>query len=367
MLDPRIRPLVRGSVHGNRHRRSGADGRRHGAAPRARRRARGVLRPGGAGAQGARRRARTSKARRTWPRCARGSRGERVIVLSLPAGAAVEDTIRDLLPLLLRRRHDGRLRQQLLPRLDAPRARAVAAGPALHRRRASAAASTASQDGYCLMLGGTPKSIEIFEPFAARCSRPRPSAAGCTAARAAPGHFAKMIHNGIEYGMMQSLAEGFALLAARQELDIDVGAPRRDLAPRQRGALVAARSVREILKDNEDLSERRAGGGRLRRRPLDRARVDRARRARAGDHRGADEPLLQPGPLGLRAAPARHDARSASAATPSRRSPRAGMIVLVMGVAGVRQDDDRRGARARARLARSSMPTTTTRRRTSPR
>jgi 6-phosphogluconate dehydrogenase len=36
------------------------------------------------------------------------------------------------------------------------------------------------------------------------------------------GHFAKMIHNGIEYGIMQSLAEGFALLAARPELDIDV-------------------------------------------------------------------------------------------------------------------------------------------------
>src|SRR5439155_1155109 len=35
------------------------------------------------------------------------------------------------------------------------------------------------------------------------------------------GHYAKMIHNGIEYGMMQALAEGFALIAARPELDID--------------------------------------------------------------------------------------------------------------------------------------------------
>ena len=63
------------------------------------------------------------------------------------------------------------------------------------------------------------------------------------------GHFAKMIHNGIEYGMMQSFAEGFALLAARPELDIDIARARRDLAPRQRGAIVAARSMGEILKD----------------------------------------------------------------------------------------------------------------------
>ena len=37
------------------------------------------------------------------------------------------------------------------------------------------------------------------------------------------GHFVKMIHNGIEYGMMQALAEGFALLAGRPELDLDLG------------------------------------------------------------------------------------------------------------------------------------------------
>src|SRR5205809_678262 len=37
------------------------------------------------------------------------------------------------------------------------------------------------------------------------------------------GHYAKMVHNGIEYVMMQALAEGFALLTAREDLDIDPG------------------------------------------------------------------------------------------------------------------------------------------------
>jgi 6-phosphogluconate dehydrogenase len=77
------------------------------------------------------------------------------------------------------------------------------------------------EQGYCLMLGGTPKSIEIFEPFA-RLLAPQPEHGWLHCGPSGAGHFAKMIHNGIEYGIMQSLAEGFALLAARPELDIDV-------------------------------------------------------------------------------------------------------------------------------------------------
>ena len=38
------------------------------------------------------------------------------------------------------------------------------------------------------------------------------------------GHFVKMVHNGIEYGMMQALAEGFALMGAKKEFDLDLAA-----------------------------------------------------------------------------------------------------------------------------------------------
>ncbi len=146
--------------------------------------------------------------------------GERVIVLSLPAGAAVEDTVRDLLPLCSSgdtivdcgnsyyrdsMRRALALSQQGLRYIDA----GVSGG--VH----------GLEGGYCLMLGGTPKSIEIFEPFA-RLLAPDPERGWLHCGPSGAGHYSKMIHNGIEYGMMQALAEGFALLAARSELDIDV-------------------------------------------------------------------------------------------------------------------------------------------------
>jgi len=140
-------------------------------------------------------------------------------MLSLPAGDTVEDTIRDLLPLCSAgdtivdcgnsyyrdsKRRALALSQQGLRYIDA----GVSGG--VHGQ----------ENGYCLMLGGTAKSIEIFEPFA-RILAPAPERGWLHCGPSGAGHYAKMIHNGIEYGMMQALAEGFALIAARPELDID--------------------------------------------------------------------------------------------------------------------------------------------------
>jgi 6-phosphogluconate dehydrogenase len=74
--------------------------------------------------------------------------------------------------------------------------------------------------GYCLMLGGTPASIAIFAPYA-RLLAPAAERGWLHCGPAGAGHYAKMIHNGIEYGMMQALAEGFALLAARADFGFD--------------------------------------------------------------------------------------------------------------------------------------------------
>jgi 6-phosphogluconate dehydrogenase len=152
--------------------------------------------------------------------CARLT-GERVIVIMLPAGEPVEDTIRELLPLLSSgdtlvdggnsyyrdsKRRALALSQQGLRYIDA----GVSGG--VH----------GLEQGFCLMLGGTPKSIEIFEPFA-KILAPNPERGWLHCGPSGAGHYAKMIHNGIEYGMMQALAEGFALIDARPELDIDAG------------------------------------------------------------------------------------------------------------------------------------------------
>ena len=184
--------------------------------------------------------------------CARLT-GERVIILSLPAGDAVEHTIRDLLPLCSSgdtvvdcgnsyyrdsMRRALALSQQGLRYIDA----GVSGG--IH----------GLEGGYCLMLGGTAKSIELFEPFAKRLA-PDAERGWLHCGPSGAGHFAKMVHNGIEYGMMQSLAEGFALLAARPELDIDVA---RLAETWRHGSVVRSWLLdlcSEILKNNEDLSE----------------------------------------------------------------------------------------------------------------
>jgi 6-phosphogluconate dehydrogenase len=183
--------------------------------------------------------------------CARLT-GERVIVIMLPAGAAVEDTIRDLLPLASSgdtlvdggnsyyrdsKRRALALSQQGLRYIDA----GVSGG--VH----------GLEHGFCLMLGGTPKSVEIFAPFA-RLLAPHPERGWLHCGPSGAGHYAKMIHNGIEYGMMQALAEGFALLAARPELDIDSG---RLAETWRHGSVVRSWLLdlcSEVLQHDQDLS-----------------------------------------------------------------------------------------------------------------
>jgi len=77
------------------------------------------------------------------------------------------------------------------------------------------------REGYSLMVGGAKDAVDrlrpIFETLAPAADRGwghvGPSGAG---------HFVKMVHNGIEYGMMQAYAEGFSILRHKTELSIDV-------------------------------------------------------------------------------------------------------------------------------------------------
>ena len=74
--------------------------------------------------------------------------------------------------------------------------------------------------GYCLMFGGDDEAVQQLEPvFAAlalRMAQPerqdRRHAATCMSGPVGAGHFVKMVHNGIEYGLMQAFAEGFNIL-----------------------------------------------------------------------------------------------------------------------------------------------------------
>lgn len=65
--------------------------------------------------------------------------------------------------------------------------------------------------GYCLMYGGKPSVCELLTPIF-RALAPKEGHLYCGPSGA--GHFVKMIHNGIEYGMMQAYGEGFAIMEA---------------------------------------------------------------------------------------------------------------------------------------------------------
>lgn len=145
--------------------------------------------------------------------------GERVVVLALATGAAVERAIGELVPLASAgdtvvdvgnsyyresMRHALALSQLGLRYIDA----GVCGG------------RYGAEQGYGLMLGGTPRSIEIFEPVA-RMLAPTPESGWLHCGPSGAGHFAAMIHGGVQCAIRQALAEGFALLAARSDLDID--------------------------------------------------------------------------------------------------------------------------------------------------
>jgi 6-phosphogluconate dehydrogenase len=75
------------------------------------------------------------------------------------------------------------------------------------------------ENGYCLMVGGDPAAVERLEPiFTALAPDDGYEYVGPPGA----GHYVKMIHNGIEYGMLQAYAEGFALLDAAPEFNLDL-------------------------------------------------------------------------------------------------------------------------------------------------
>ena len=73
--------------------------------------------------------------------------------------------------------------------------------------------------GFCLMIGGPRDAFEAVEPVLATLAPPEGYA---LVGPAGAGHYAKMVHNGIEYGMLQAYAEGFDLLQA-SDFDLDLG------------------------------------------------------------------------------------------------------------------------------------------------
>ncbi|MEW6562016.1 MAG: phosphogluconate dehydrogenase (NAD(+)-dependent, decarboxylating) [Pseudomonadota bacterium] len=77
------------------------------------------------------------------------------------------------------------------------------------------------ENGYCLMVGAAPEVAQVMIPVL-QVLAPAPDRGWAHVGPVGAGHFSKMIHNGIEYGMMQALAEGLDLLKNKQEFDYDL-------------------------------------------------------------------------------------------------------------------------------------------------
>jgi 6-phosphogluconate dehydrogenase len=74
-------------------------------------------------------------------------------------------------------------------------------------------------EGYCLMVGGAKESVAVVEPALLTLA---PKDGYAHVGPVGAGHFVKMVHNGIEYGLMQAYAEGFEIMGKASEFDLDL-------------------------------------------------------------------------------------------------------------------------------------------------
>jgi 6-phosphogluconate dehydrogenase len=79
------------------------------------------------------------------------------------------------------------------------------------------------ENGYALMLGGAAEHFARVQSFA-KLLAPAPDRGWLHCGPAGSGHYVKMIHNGIEYGMMQAYAEGLSMMKAKTAFDLDLAA-----------------------------------------------------------------------------------------------------------------------------------------------
>ena len=146
----------------------------------------------------------------------------RVVWLMVPAGQATELVVEDVWPKM--QRGDLVVDGGNANYKDSQRRAASLAAAGLHFVDCGVSGGVwGLESGYALMFGGSAEAARMLEPYA-RVLAPAPDRGWLHCGPAGSGHFVKMIHNGIEYGMMQAMAEGFALLEGRRDFALDLAA-----------------------------------------------------------------------------------------------------------------------------------------------
>ncbi len=144
----------------------------------------------------------------------------RVVWLMLPSGAPTEQGVVDLASLL--EQEDVVIDGGNSNYHDSERRGAWLAQRGIRYIDAGTSGGVWGLDnGYCLMVGGDKAAVAVLEPVL-KALAPAPDRGWAHVGPIGAGHFTKMIHNGIEYGMMQAYAEGFALLRGKSEFQLDL-------------------------------------------------------------------------------------------------------------------------------------------------
>ena len=144
----------------------------------------------------------------------------RAIWIMVPAGDPVDETIAKLLPLLAKGdvlidggNSNYKDTQRRYAQMKAAGIEYVDAG--------TSGGVWGLTEGYSIMIGGDKAPVARLTPIFETLAPAKDKGWGRVGPSGA-GHYVKMIHNGIEYGLMQSYAEGFSILKAKQEFGVDL-------------------------------------------------------------------------------------------------------------------------------------------------
>ena len=143
----------------------------------------------------------------------------RAVWIMVPSGAPVDATIDELLPLMAKDDViiDG---GNSFYKDSRERAKRVAAAGLHYQDSGTSGGIWGLKNGYCLMIGGEKAIYDRIEPIYRTLA---PEDGYGYMGPSGAGHFVKMVHNGIEYGMLQAYGEGFEIMHA-SDYDLDLGA-----------------------------------------------------------------------------------------------------------------------------------------------
>jgi len=144
----------------------------------------------------------------------------RAVWMMVPSGRIVEETLISLVPVL--QPGDIVIDGGNSNYKDSMRRAAICSGNGLEFVDAGTSGGIwGLREGYCLMIGGSKPVVERLRPIFETLA-PAKDKGWAHVGPVGAGHFVKMVHNGIEYGLMQAYAEGFTILKRKPDFHLDI-------------------------------------------------------------------------------------------------------------------------------------------------